>query len=151
MEFGAGGGGVQTDETEVHDSNGSSRKEILELAIERTDELGANVAGFFNRMYANHVCPLEWNNAEAAQLGKAKGKRGCKAIPLINLLAPEGKAFFFLVWGILEETTNDCSYGFQKRQTQGASHTYTKHNGMEVTKVWRGPFRGPTRCSKRFP
>ena len=75
----------------------ASHKEMWELAVERTVGMGENMTCLLNGMYEHHVCPLEWNNADAAQFGKANGKRGCKAVRLINLLAPEGKASFSLV------------------------------------------------------
>ena len=54
---------------------GCIRKEMYELALERTEGLAENLAGIFNGMYTCNVCPIEWNTAEAAQLGKANGKK----------------------------------------------------------------------------
>ena len=51
-----------------------------------------------NGMFAQSVLPAKWNVAQAAQLGKANDKKGCKAVRLINLLDPMGKAFFLMVW-----------------------------------------------------
>ena len=87
---------------------GTSRKEAWEIAMDHTVGMGENIAGILNGMYAQYVVPREWNTAEAFQLGKANGKTGCKAIRLINLLPPEGKAFYRLVWEESPEIGGPC-------------------------------------------
>ena len=93
-----------------------ARKEMWEIALEHTEELGENVTGLLNGMFSQNVCPLEWNNATGAQIGKANGKRGCKAIRIINLLPSEGKAFSNL-------------YGNFHRKLPHDTHTVSANTG----------------------
>ena len=93
---------------------GCRPKELWELAMKHTAGFADNVTELLNGMFCQNVCPIEWNNAQAAQLGKSNGKKGCKAIRLINLLDPIGKVFFTLIWQLSPESTCDFSYGFQR-------------------------------------
>merc|ERR1712217_37077 len=102
-------------------------------------------------MYEQHVCPLEWNNVEAAQLGKANGKRGCKAIRLINLLAPEGKAFFALVWRVSLESSNDFSYGFRKGKRREQAILIQNATGWKLRCLGMGHFVGLHDVANAFP
>ena len=91
--------------------------------MEHTEGMGENITGLLNGMYTQYVVPREWNTADAFQLGKANGKKGCKAIRLINLLAPEGKAFYKLVWEESPEKGGDWSYGFRKGKRREQART----------------------------
>lgn len=128
-----------------------SRKEMWEIALERTYGMGENIAGMVNGMYEQHVCPLEWNNAEAAQLGKSNGKRGCKAIRLINLLAPEGKAFFSLVWRVSPERRSTLSYGFLKRKRREQAILIQNTIGWKLRKLGMGHYVGLHDVANAFP
>ena len=102
-------------------------------------------------MYGQNVFPIEWNNAQAAQLGKANGKKGCKAIRLINLLDPIGKAFYTLIWRLSPEAPCDFSYGFQPGKRREQAILIQNTVGWKLRQLKRRHFIAFHDVSNAFP
>ncbi len=69
-----------------------------------------------NRMYQNGKIPQAWSVSDTAQIGKNNGKEGCKAIRLINILCPLGKAIASTIWQSAAVPPYYFSYGFKAHQ-----------------------------------
>ncbi len=69
-----------------------------------------------NNMYNRGQIPQAWSVSDTAQIGKNNGKEGCKAIRLINILCPMGKAIASAIWSAATPDPYAFSYGFKARK-----------------------------------
>ena len=119
--------------------------------MEQTYELGEHISAILNGMYECNVVPLDWNTATGTQLGKANGKRGCKGIRIINLLSPEGKAFFSMVWKLSPERQCEFSYGFRAHRRREQAILVQNTVGWKLRKLGWSHYLGLHDVANAFP
>ena len=89
-------------------------KEAWQLILETKSDAAEKVTNLCQEVYEQERIPERWQGSHAVQLDKRNGKKGCKAVRLINVMCPMGKVFFSTVWGQNTQSRADCSYAFRK-------------------------------------
>ena len=95
---------------------GSATRETWVMLMEDVREFREGMMYAWDKFHENGVVPARWQVAEGAQIGKANGKKGGAAVRLINVLDPEGKAFFKELWLRATPPKLDFAYEFYKRR-----------------------------------
>ena len=87
-------------------------KEILDYIVVNSEMVGKEIVAIMNGLIRVGKIPKRWQISQTAQLDKNNGKTDTKAVRLINMLCPLGKAFFKIIWDEAECTKYDFAYGF---------------------------------------